>query len=144
MEARVRALFERYAAHFNRAIRGDVDLDANASFYASDFIVASPLGVMSGKNDASLRTVMEQGYAHYRAIGTRDMRILELRITPIDTLHCTASVRWRAVYERPSRSDVALDFDVHYLVQFPETGDAKIFGWVAGDEESELAKHGIG
>jgi len=37
---------------------------------------------------------------------------------------------------------VALDFDVHYLVQALE-GEAKVFGWVLGDEQALLREHGI-
>jgi len=37
----------------------------------------------------------------------------------------------------------AIDFDVHYLVQKLD-GDPKIFGWVSGDEQALLRKHGIG
>jgi hypothetical protein len=86
---------------------------------------------------------MERGYAHYRAIGTKEMRIQELQITPIDDLHCLARVGWKAIYERKGAPDVEIDFDVHYLVQNLD-GNPKIFGWVTGDEEATLRKHGIG
>ena len=36
-----------------------------------------------------------------------------------------------------------IDFDVHYLVQKLD-GEAKVFGWVSGDEQALLKKHGIG
>ncbi|CAH2402864.1 hypothetical protein [Mesorhizobium ventifaucium] len=41
------------------------------------------------------------------------------------------------------RPDVTIDFDVHYLVQ-KLAGEPKIFGWVSGDEQEVLRKHGIG
>ena len=69
MEASVRKFFERYESFFKRALGGDVDMDEVASLYASDFIAASPAGVMTGKNDDQLKQVMTRGYAHYRAIG---------------------------------------------------------------------------
>jgi hypothetical protein len=143
VEAAVRALFERYAEFFNRAIGGTVDLDQITAVYTPEFISASPRGVMTGKNDDSLKPVMERGYAHYRAIGTKEMRIQELQITPIDDLHCFARVGWKAIYDRKGAPDVEIDFDVHYLVQNLD-GHPKIFGWVTGDEEATLRKHGIG
>ena len=38
--------------------------------------------------------------------------------------------------------ETVLDFDVHYLVQVLE-GIARVFGWIAGDEEAVLKRHGI-
>ena len=142
MEVAVRKLFERYHSLFNRSLGGDADMDAVASLYASDFIAASPAGVMTGKNDDQLKRVMAQGYARYRAIGTKAMRIRDVRISPIDEHHCLAHVAWTATYAREDRSDTAIDFDVHYLVQKLDD-DAKVFGWVSGDEDALLKKHGI-
>lgn len=142
MEVAVRKLFERYQSLFNRSLGGDPDMDAVASLYASDFIAASPAGVMTGKNDDQLKRVMAQGYARYRAIGTKGMRIRDVRISPIDEHHCLAHVAWTATYAREDRPDTAIDFDVHYLVQKLDD-DAKVFGWVSGDEDALLKKHGI-
>lgn len=55
METSVRTLFERYERVFEAALRGEVDMDDVAALYASEFIAASPAGVMTGKNDAGLR-----------------------------------------------------------------------------------------
>ncbi|HWK67474.1 MAG TPA: nuclear transport factor 2 family protein [Rhizobiaceae bacterium] len=143
MEKQVRDLFERYERSFARGLRGDLDLDEATSFYAEAFVAATPVGVMSGTNGGELKLAIEQGYAHYRAIGTRTMRIRDVGITPIDEHHCVARVAWTAVYGRKERSDVAIDFDVHYLVQM--LGEAPlIFGWISGDEREILEKHGIG
>jgi hypothetical protein len=143
METSVRKLFERYERCFNRSLGGDVDLDDVASLYASEFIAASPAGVMTGKNDARLRDVMAQGYARYRAIGTKEMRIRDIRLSPIHELHCVAHVSWTATYARTDRPDVTIDFVVRYFVQ-ALGGDAKVFGWVSGDEQAVLKEHGIG
>lgn len=142
MEAAVRKLFERYESLFNQSLGGDPDMDAIASLYASDFIAASPAGVMTGKNDDQLKRVMAQGYARYRAIGTKGMQIRDVRISPIDERHCLAHVAWTATYAREDRPDTAIDFEVHYLVQKLD-GEAKVFGWVSGDEDALLKKHGI-
>ena len=143
MEAAVRKLFERYESFFNRSLGDAVDMDEVASLYASDFIAASPAGVMTGKNDDQLKQVMERGYARYRAIGTKQMRLRDVRIVPIDEHHCLAHVAWTATYAREDQADTSIDFDVHYLVQKLD-GEAKVFGWVSGDEQALLKKHGIG
>jgi hypothetical protein len=142
METSIRKLFERYERVFNAALHGDVDMDDVAGLYAAEFIAASPAGVMTGKNDEQLKQVMAQGYARYRVIGTKEMRIRGLRISPMDEHHCVAHVAWRATYVRNDRPDVTIDFDVHYLVQ--QLGaEPKVFGWVSGDEQAVLKEHGI-
>ncbi|RWM23536.1 MAG: nuclear transport factor 2 family protein [Mesorhizobium sp.] len=134
---------ERYEQLFRKSLAGDADMDEVTSVYASAFIAASPAGVMVGKNDEQLKQAMEQGYAHYRAIGTKEMRIRDVRISPIDEHHCVAHVAWTSSYARKDQPDVTIDFDVHYLVQ-KLGGEPEIFGWVSGDEEEVLRKHGIG
>jgi hypothetical protein len=53
-----------------------------------------------------------------------------------------AHVAWTATYAGKDQSDVAIDFDVHYFVQQLD-GEPKVFGWVSGDEQALLRKHGI-
>ncbi|MGE0241642.1 MAG: nuclear transport factor 2 family protein [Parvibaculaceae bacterium] len=142
MEARIRKLFERYESVFNRSLGGDLDLDEVASLYAAEFIAASPAGVMTGKNDDQLKQVMTQGYARYRAMGTKQMRIRNVRLTPMDDHHCVAHVAWTAIYARKDQPDATIDFDVHYFVQELD-GEPKVFGWVSGDEQALLREHGI-
>jgi hypothetical protein len=72
METSVSKFFERYESFFNQSLGGDMDMDEVASLYASEFIAASPAGVMAGKNDDQLKQVMAQGYARHRAIGTKE------------------------------------------------------------------------
>ncbi len=142
MEASVRKLFERYERAFNESLGGETDMRETASLYASRFISATPAGVMTGKNNDQLKEVMAHGYARYRAIGTKAMRIRDIRLSPIDEHHCVAHVAWTATYARNDQSDVAIDFDVHYFVRTMD-GKSKVFGWVSGDEQALLAKHGI-
>ncbi len=108
MDAQVRKLFERYERLFRKSLAGDADMDEVTSVYASAFIAASPAGVMVGKNDDQLKQAMEQGYARYRAIGTKEMRIRDVGISPIDEHHCVAHVAWsrslRAKAKPTSRS----------------------------------------
>lgn len=142
MEASVRRFFARYERLFTRALGGEADLDEAASMYASHVIAASPAGIVTGQNDDQLKQLLAQGYAHYRGIGTKGMRIRAVGIDPIDAHHCLAHVAWTATYARPDQADVAIDFEVHYLVQILD-GEPKIFGWVAGDEQALLRQHGL-
>jgi len=142
MEASVRQLFERYERVFNQSLGGDMDMDDVAALYAPEFIAASPAGVMTGKNDDQLKQVTAQGYDRYRAMGTKEMRIRDVRLSAIDGHHCVAHVAWTAIYARRDQPDVAIDFDVHYFVQKLGEGP-KVFGWVSGDEQALLKEHGI-
>ena len=142
MEEEVRKLFQRYENFFKRSLAGEIDKEAVAELYASEFIEASPVGIMTGKNDDRLIQAMLQGYDYYREIGTRDMRIRGIRLSLIDDLHCVAHVSWTATYARNDLPETAIDFDVHYLVQVLN-GAAKVFGWVSGAERAVLKEHGI-
>ncbi|AMG74793.1 DUF6841 family protein [Sphingopyxis granuli] len=142
MEASVRRFFERYESFFNRSLAGDTDMKEVAALYASEFIAASPAGVMTGKNDDQLKQVMAQGYERYRAMGTKEMRIRDIRVSPMDEHHCVAHVAWTAYYARKDGPDVTINFDVHYFVQKLD-GEPKVFGWVSGDEQALLKEHGI-
>lgn len=143
METSVKTFFDGYAGFFNRALAGNIDEDALAALYASEFIAASPRGVMTGRNDDHLARTLAHGYAHYREIGTKAMRITGIRVTPIDEHHSIAHVAWAATYARKGEPDLSVDFEVHYLMQTLD-GEPRIFGWVAGDEQQLLKKHGIG
>lgn len=142
METSVRKFFERYERFFNQSLSGDTDLREVATLYASEFIAASPSGVMTGKNDDQLKQVMAQGYARSRAMGTKGMRMRDIRLSPIDEHHCVAHVAWTATYARQDRADETIDFDVHYFIQKLDD-EPKVFGWVSGDEQALLRKHGI-
>lgn len=142
MDASVRELFSRYERSFEKALRGEEDMEEVASFYASAIIGASPAGVRAAENDDRMRQAMEQGYAHYRAIGTQAMRIRQVQVSPIDDLHCIVHVAWTATYVRKAPPEVTIDFDVHYLVQVRDD-TPRIFGWITGDEQAVLRGHGI-
>lgn len=142
MEKAVRELFDRYERFFNRSLAGDMDMEETAALYASEFIAASPAGVMTGKNDDEFRKAMLGGYEHYRAIGTKGMKVRNIRISDIDEHHCVAHAAWTAFYVRKDGSEVAIDFEVHYFVEDTD-GTPKVFGWVAGDEQALLKERGI-
>lgn len=142
MEKIVRALFDRHAELFRKALAGDADSEAEAALFAAEFIAASPAGVQAGRNDAGLVQAMKQSFDHYRETGTKEMSIRGTEIIPIDDLHCMARVSWHSVYARKDRDDAVIDFDVHYFVQVLD-GEPKIFGWVSGDEGKALKDAGV-
>ncbi|MDX3905835.1 MAG: nuclear transport factor 2 family protein [Pigmentiphaga sp.] len=142
MEQAITKLFERYEHAFNTALAGDTDLDEVSSLYTDVFVSATPAGISTGTNDESLKRVMKAGFEHYRAIGTTRMAVHQLHVDPIDALHAIAFVDWIATYDRQG-STLNIPFTNAYFVRLQ--GDApKVFGWVTGDEEAELRKHGIG
>ncbi|MNY74030.1 hypothetical protein D3C86_2129600 [compost metagenome] len=71
----------------------------------------------------------------------RKMALTQLRVTPIDDLHGLAHVEWRATYDIAGAPKV-IDFTNAYLVRIEES-KGKVFGWITGDENAELKKHGI-
>ena len=142
MENSVTWFFERYERFFNQSLGGDIDMDEVAALYASELTAASPDGVTTLKNDDHLRQVMAQGYTRYRAMGTKAMRMRDVQLSPIDDHHCVAHVAWTATYACKDQPDVAINFDVHYFVQKLDE-EPKVVGWVSGDEQSLLKKHGI-
>jgi len=142
LEESVIELFERYQELFRQAIQGEADMNRITSSYASALIGAAPAGVMVSQNDDQFQQVLRQGFEHYRQIGTKDMRIRNIRLSPIDKHHCVAHVAWTATCARKDQSEVTIDFDVHYFVQKLD-GDPKVFGWVSGDEQAILKQHGI-
>ena len=141
-EAKIRQFFEHYERVFNRSLADDTDLNEVAALYASAFIAASPTGVITGKNDETLKQMMAQSYARYRAMGTRRMALREVATSPIDAQHCLAHVAWTGTYARKDQADVAIHFDVHYFIQMLD-GEPKVFGWVSGDEEALLKQHSV-
>ena len=142
MDGSIRRLFERYEDFFNRSLQGELSLDEVAELYASEFVAASPKGVMTGKNDESFKQMMAEGYARYRSRGTKRMRLRDVHTSPIDDNHRLAHVAWTATYARKDGRNTSIDFEVHYFVQVLNR-EPKVFGWVSGDEEEILKKHGI-
>ncbi|GGC75211.1 DUF4440 domain-containing protein [Chelatococcus reniformis] len=137
----VTELFERYEREFNAALAGEPDLEAISRLYDDVFIAATPAGVMTGQNDEELKKVMTAGFSHYRDIGTQRMEVRKIRVEPIDELHAIARVDWRAVYIVGGGEKV-IDFTNAYLARLK--GDrATVFGWITGDEDAELRRHGV-
>lgn len=141
MQQAAKELFERYARNFNDALTAEPDLEAISDLYTDTFVAASPSGIVSGKNDDELKKMMADGFARYREMGTKKMEVRHLRVTPIDELHGLAHVDWRATYDVDGAQKV-IDFTNAYLIRIDGT-KGKVFGWITGDENAELKKHGI-
>jgi len=134
--------FRRYEQFFTQSLNGEVDVNEMSALYAQEFIAASPLGVMAGKNDSQFQQALAQGYEQYRKIGTKGMRVREVSISPIDELHCVAHVAWTATYANVNNPNIAIDFDVHYLMQ-EINNKPQIFGWISGNEQELLKEYGV-
>lgn len=141
MQQAVADLFDRYEQETNAALVGEPDLDAINALYDDAFIAASPAGVMTGAKGEAFTNAMTAGFAHYREIGTREMKVKNIQVEPIDALHALARVDWRASYDvGGARKDI--DFTNVYLTRLAD-GRATVFGWITGDETAALRKHGI-
>lgn len=134
--------FQRYERFFMQSLIGEIDGDEMSELYAPEFIAASPLGVLAGKNDAGFRQALSDGYEQYRKIGTKGMRVRGVEMSQIDDLHCVANVAWTASYEVANNQKVDIDFDVHYLMQ-ELNGNLRIFGWISGNEQELLKQYGV-
>ena len=134
--------FQRYGHFFMKSLGGEIDGDEMAELYAPEFIAASPIGVRVGKNNAEFREALSGGYAQYRKLGTKGMRVRGVEMLPMDALHCVAKVAWTASYEVASKQQVDIDFDVYYLMQ-ERNGKLRIFGWISGNEQELLKEYGV-
>lgn len=103
MEQSIDALSRRYETFFRQALQNEADMDEVASSCAEAFVAASPAGVKAGSNDTPFKQFMREGFDQYRRIGTRDMRLRELRVDRIDAHHSIAHVAWTASYVRAGR-----------------------------------------
>lgn len=134
--------FQRYECFFMKSLNGEPDAVEMSELYAPEFIAASPLGVLTGKNDDGFRQALSSGYEQYREIGTKGMYVRGVGMSQIDELHCVAHVAWTASYETPDERQIDIDFNVHYLMQELD-GKLRIFGWVSGNEQELLKRYGV-
>jgi hypothetical protein len=134
--------FRNYVEAYNRSLGERVDHDAIRSKFAGCFIAAGPGGVACGQNDDSFRTALDGGYAFYKSIGTRNLSLRRVDVTPIDQLHHMAKVHYRADYQKKSGEAVSIDFDVTYILQTRD-GATRIFAFIAGDEMGVYRQHGL-
>jgi hypothetical protein len=141
---KVEAFFKRYAATYARALAGKPGVDkAVTEAFADYFVESSPMGVQGGKNGLVFRLLARRGFARYRKIGVESMLVDALEVTPLGDRHAMARVTWDSRTRR--RSDgrlVRIKFVHHYFLTLLG-GKARIFAYVATDEQAILRKHGL-
>lgn len=140
----VEDFFAAYAAGFNRALADtpEIDVEATAGAFADCFIAADPNGVACGKNDEQFRAQIPAGFAFYRSIGTKSMKVASLEVTPLDDYHLMVNVHWVSVYLKLDGGEERIDFDNIYFVQ--TIGEKpRIFGYITGDEQKLLRERGL-
>ena len=135
--------FRDYAAAFERSLGAAVDTPAIRGFFAEVFIAAGVDGsVRTGANDDGFERKLKEGYAFYKAIGTKKMRVERVDAEPLYQGHDRVRVHYRAEYERRDGSRVGIPFDLVYLLQRRD-GGPKIFAFIAGDEMALYRRHGL-
>ena len=77
--------FQRYERFFMQSLNGEIDGDEMWELYAPEFIAASPMGVLAGKNDTDFRQALSAGYEQYREFGTKGMHVRGVGMSQIDT-----------------------------------------------------------
>lgn len=133
--------FEGYAALYNKALTDAPDYEGIVARFSDCFVGAGPEGVSCSRNDAAFRKTLEQGYAFYKQIGTKNMSVERLDVTDIDPTHHMVKVFYRADYEKDGRL-IGIDFDVTYLLDSGR-GEPKIFAFISGDEMQAYKNAGL-
>jgi len=135
--------FDRYEARINDALSGaEPEIDETVKSFATEFIEASPAGVIAGKNGKKFRKAIGEGWNYYREIGIHRMDILSIQVTILDNLHAIVKVHWNCSFVRKNNTKGDTSFDIFYLLQ--KTGDdLKIFAYITGDEQQSLKDVGL-
>ncbi|WP_413558959.1 nuclear transport factor 2 family protein [Bdellovibrio sp. HCB209] len=112
------------------------------SFFTDQFLSAGPDSIETGTNDSEFAQTLNDAYSFYRKIGTREMHIRNLMVTPIDRFHDMVKVYYRADYSPEGKPLKSIDFDVTYFMQITDAGP-KVFGFVSGDEMQAYRDAGL-
>ena len=137
------ALFRDYAKAYERSLGDSVDVDAIRAFFAEAFLSAGVGGqVAVGANDKTFEETLRKGYAFYKAIGTASMRVDRVEPEVLYENHDRVRVFYLAGYRKKDGSEVAIPFDVLYLLQ-RRSGGPKIIGFIAGDEMAAYRSYGL-
>lgn len=139
------AFFAAYAKRSTDALKTPPieDIDGTVQSFAPYFVESSPRGVMGGENGPEFRKMIPQGFAHYRKVGGKAMRITRLDIVELDDANAMATIDWAFDYVRPSdRKTGTVTFTNRYFLNV--SGDApKIFAYITPDEEQAMKDHGL-
>ncbi len=141
----IEAFFDDYAKRSNDALKNPPveDVDGVVESFAPFFVESSPRGVMGGENGDDFRQRIPQGFANYRKVGGKAMRITAVNVTEIDDVNVMATVDWAFDYVRP-RDGVSgtVTFTNRYFLSFAD-GKPKIFAYITPDEEQAMKDHGL-
>jgi hypothetical protein len=141
----IERFFAAYAKRSNDALRSPPieDVDGVVTVFAPYFVEASPKGVMGGPNGDEFRKMVPQGFAKYREVGGKAMRVTRVKTTELDDINALARVDWEFDYVRKSdgRSGVVA-FQNIYLLNFAD-GSPKVFAYITPDEEQAMKDHGL-
>jgi len=135
--------FREYAKAYERSLDDSGDVAAIRAFFTDAFVSASVNGqVAAGANDDSFEETLRQGYRFYKSIGTKSMKVDRVQAKPLYANHDSVRVFYVAGFRKRDGTDVAIPFDVLYLLQRRNDGP-KIFGFIAGDEMAVFRAHGL-
>ena len=144
LETKIRALFDAYGKRANDALQDPPreDVDGLVDSFAPYFVESSPKGVMGGANDEKFRAMIPKGYAHYRAVGGKNMTIKGIKVIELDHCHAVAEVDWDFAYTDKSGKSGHVTFTNFYCVT--TAGEKpKIFAYVTPDEQQAMKDHGL-
>lgn len=140
---RLEAFFKAYAKRFSDAIEGKKpDVDGVVGSFADSFIESSPVGIITGNNNAEFKKAIPRGYEHYKSLGILEMSIVSNDITLLDDLHSMVKVHWKSVFQRKDDSRVTIEFDVFYLLT-EKDDNPRIFAYITGDEQKAIEDNGL-
>lgn len=137
--------FAEYARRSNEALQNPPreDLDGIATAFAPFFVGAGPRGVNGGANNDAFRTLIQQGFAHYRRIGGKSMQVTRVKVTELDAFNVMARVDWLFSYERPiDRRHGQIAFQNIYFLNFADQSP-QVFAYITPDEEQAMRDHGL-
>ena len=143
-EEKIKQFFAEYEGRFNRSLQEPptVDVQGVVKSFAPYFVEASPSGVHGGKNGWLFRMMVPRGFAYYKKIGTKSMKITAIDVTPLDDYHVMAKVPWDSRYLRKDGKEEQIEFDNLYFFQIL-ADKPKIFAYITADEQKILKEHGL-
>lgn len=141
----IEAFFKAYARRSDDALHDPPieDVDSVVGAFAPFFVESSPVGVHGGPNNDQFRKMVPEGFAKYREVGGKAMRITGIETTKLDDLHEMARVDWEFDYERPSDGKSGtVAFQNIYMLSFAD-GTPKVFAYITPDEQQAMKDHGL-
>ena len=141
----LKSFFQAYARRSNDALQTPPkeDIDGVVASFAPYIVGSSPIGVMGGANDGEFREMIGKGFANYREIGGRAMRVNDVKVTALDDANVMATVDWEFDYKRKKDGkEGTVGFTNRYFLNL--SGDApKIFAFITPDEQQAMKDHGL-